>query len=70
MRRHGHKPVQKGDITMKRTVKTAAIREPHNYWISRRVYEDETGNEFVKINGHYVAIAWLYGAGWDVDIVY
>ena len=55
---------------MKKTIKTAAIREPHNYWISRRVYEDDAGNEFVKINYQYVAIEWLYKAGWDVDIVW
>lgn len=55
---------------MKKTIKTAAIREPHNYWISRRVYKDEAGNEFVRINGNYVSIEWLYQAGWDVDVVW
>ena len=55
---------------MKKTIKMAAIREPHNYWINRRVYADETGNEFVKINGNYVAIEWMYQAGWEVAIVW
>lgn len=55
---------------MKKTNKTAAVREPHNYWISRRVYTDEQGNEYIKINGVYVAVEWLYQHGWDVDIVW
>lgn len=55
---------------MKKTIKMAAIREPHSYWINRRVYADEAGNEFVKINGNYVAIEWMYRAGWLVDIVW
>lgn len=30
---------------MKKTIKMAAIKEPHNYWINRRVYADEVGKE-------------------------
>lgn len=55
---------------MIKTYKTAAIREPHNYWISRRVWADENGKEYVKINGNYVALNWLELHSWDVHYVY
>lgn len=55
---------------MKKTIKTAAVKEPHNYWISRRVYEDESGKEYIKINGNYVSIDWLFLHSWEVDIVF
>ena len=55
---------------MKKTNKTAALRQPHNYWISRRVYADETGKEFVKINGNFVSIDWVIDAGWELDVVW
>ncbi len=55
---------------MKRTNKTASVREPHNYWISRRVYADENGTEYIKINYNYIEIDWLISKGWDADIVW
>ena len=55
---------------MKKTIKTAAVREPHNYWITRRVWADEAGTEYVKINGRPVEIEWLLLHGWEVDIVF
>lgn len=55
---------------MKKTNKTAALRAPHNYWISRRVYEDDAGNEFVKINSNFFSLAWIIDAGWDLDVVW
>lgn len=55
---------------MKKTIKTAAVREPHNYWISRRVWADENGKEYVKINGYYIDINWMHLHGWDVHYIY
>ena len=55
---------------MRKTIKTAAVREPHNYWISRRVWADESGKEYIKINGQFIAINWLIIHGWDVDIAF
>lgn len=55
---------------MKKTIKTVSVKEPRNYWISRRVYSDESGKEFVKINGSLVAINWMLLHGWDVRYVY
>lgn len=55
---------------MRKTIKTAAVREPHNYWIRRKVWADESGKEYIKINGQFVAINWLIIHGWDVDIVF
>lgn len=55
---------------MKKTIKMAAIREPFNYWINRRVYSDENGIEYVKINGNYIEIDWLILHDWEVDIAF
>ena len=55
---------------MKKTIKTAALRQPFNCWISRRVYVDDAGKEFVKINGHWVSLDWIVLAGWELDIVF
>lgn len=55
---------------MKKTIKTAAIRAPHNYWISRRVYIDKNNIEYVKINGNYIEINWLIDHNWEIDIVF
>ena len=55
---------------MKKTIKTAAVRQPHNYWITRRVYSNEAGEEFIKINGYYVGINWMLLHGWEVDIAF
>lgn len=51
-----------------KTDSTAALREPHNYWINRRVYADANGTEYVKINGNYFEIEWLILRGWEVRI--
>lgn len=53
-----------------KTIKTAAIRQPRNYWIDRRVWADGVGNEYVKINGYYVSIDSLIVRGWDVHIYF
>lgn len=55
---------------MKKTIKMAAIKKPGNYWIRRRVWEDEIENEFVKINYNFIAIAWLEQSGWEIDIAF
>lgn len=55
---------------MKKTIKTAYIREPHNYWITRRVWVDETGKEYVKINYSFTEIEWLLMRGWEVNLSY
>lgn len=55
---------------MKKTIKMAALREPHNHWINRRVYADESGKEYVKINGFFFEIDWLMLKGWEVDIAF
>lgn len=55
---------------MKKTIKTAAVRAPHNYWISRRIYADEAGMEYIKINGNYIELDWLMSHGWEVDIAF
>lgn len=57
-------------MKMTKTIKTAGLRQPHNYWISRRVWADEKGTEYVKINGNYIEIDWLIMHGWEVDIVF
>ena len=54
----------------KKTAKMASLRKPRNYWISRRVWADEDGKEYVKINGMYFAINWLILHGWDVNVVF
>lgn len=55
---------------MKKTIKMAALREPHNYWIQRRVYQDENGKEYIKLNGIFYGLDWFYIHGWDVDIAF
>lgn len=49
---------------MKKTNKMAVIgqlnRQTGNYThIERRVYEDENGKQFVKINGDFTSTDWL-----------
>ena len=56
-------------MTYTKTSKTAALREPGNHWINRRVYEDHSGREYVKINGMYFATSELMLDGWEIDIV-
>ena len=48
----------------------AALRQPNNYWINRRVYADDTGKEYVKINGRWFGVDWLMLKGWKVDIAF
>lgn len=55
---------------MKKTNKMAALRQPHNYWIERRVWADDNGNEFVKINGCFFDIDWLFRKGWEISIAW
>ena len=55
---------------MKNTKKTVAIKQPRNYWISRTVWEDERGLEWVKLNGNPVMIDFLICAGWVVKYIY
>ena len=55
---------------MKKTIKMAALRQPNNYWINRRVYADDTGKEYVKINGRWFGVDWLMLKGWKVDIAF
>ena len=58
------------ELDMKKTTKTASVKEPHNYWINRRIYADENGKEYIKINGMFFAIDWLILKGWDVNIYF
>lgn len=60
----------KGVDMYKKTTKTAQLRQPRNYWISRRVWSDEDGKEYVKINGMHFALNWLILHGWDVNVVF
>lgn len=53
---------------MKKTIKVAALKQPGNHWISRRVYEDEAGVYYVKINDCWVAIDWCVLHDWAIDI--
>lgn len=58
---------------MKKTNKMATIaqlnRMTGNYThIERRVYEDENGRNFVKINGDFTSVTWLESHGRTVDI--
>lgn len=58
---------------MKKTNKMATIgqlnRMTGNYaHIERRVYEDEDGFEFVKINGGFISTTWLATHGRTVDV--
>lgn len=51
---------------MKKTIKMASLRQPHNYWIERRVWADNNGTEYVKINGCFFTLDWLIIHGWKV----
>lgn len=58
---------------MKKTNKMATIgqlnRMTGNYThIERRVFEDENGFQFVKINGGFTSITWLATHGRMVDV--
>lgn len=60
---------------MKKTDKKAVIgqlnRQTGNYsHIERRVYEDEHGKRFVKINGDPTSITWLLSHGRQVNVYY
>lgn len=60
---------------MKKTNKMAVIgqlnRQTGNYaHIERRVYEDENGKQFVKINGSITSIVWLALNGRTVQIYF
>lgn len=55
-----------GTSKMVKTFKIMAIRQPRNYWINRRVYADENGVEYVKINYNYYSLDYLRAHGWDV----
>lgn len=60
---------------MKKTNRMATIgqRNPDtgNYThIERRVYEDENGKRFVKINGNYTSVTWLLSHGRKVHIYF
>ncbi len=53
-----------------KTIKMASVREPQNHWINRRVYADESGKEYIKINGNLVSIEWMIVHNWEVDIAW
>ena len=58
---------------MKKTNKMATVgqinRQTGNYThIERRVFEDENGNSFVKINGNFTSVSWLASHGRTVDV--
>lgn len=60
---------------MKKTDKMATIgqlnRMTGNYThIERRVFEDENGKQFVKINGEPTSITWLLTHGRKVNIYF
>ena len=55
---------------MKKTIKMAAVKAPHNHWINRRVYADENGVEYIKINGLFFELDWLMLHGWQIDIAF
>lgn len=60
---------------MKKTIKMAVIgqlnRMTGNYThIERRVYENENGDLFVKINGDFTSINWLRNHGRSVNIYF
>lgn len=57
-------------MKMKKTIKMATLKQPHNYWIERRVWVDENLIEYVKINGHYFEIDWLYDKDWEIHITF
>lgn len=63
----------KGKNDMKKTSKMATIgqlnRQTGNYiHTDRRVFEDESGNMFVKINGDLTDVDWLIMNGRTVHI--
>lgn len=58
---------------MKKTNQMATIgqlnRQTGNYThIERRVYEDDNGIRFVKINGGFISIVWLASHGRSVSV--
>ena len=58
---------------MKKTNLIATIGEFHPLtgemcYFDREVYLDEHNNDFVKLRHCFVSIAWLLGAGRDVEI--
>lgn len=60
---------------MTKTNKMATIgqlnRQTGNYaHIERRVFEDENGRQFVKINGDFCSVTWLITHGRTVDIYF
>ena len=60
---------------MKKTNKMAVIgqlnRQTGNYaHIERRVYEDENGIQFVKINGDFTLVSWLITHGRTVQVYF
>ena len=55
---------------MKKTIKIVYIKEPHNYWINRRVYVDEHDDEYVKINYNFVKLDWLKSHNWNINYSY
>ena len=60
---------------MKKTNKMAVIgqlnRQTGNYaHIERRVYEDENGKQFVRINGDFTSTDWLIIHGRTVQVYF
>ena len=58
------------EIEMKKTDKIAALKQPHNHWINRRVWINDKNDECVKINGYVFEISWLMTKGWEVSITF
>lgn len=58
---------------MKKTTKMATVtrynrlKGTHQH-IDRRVFENERGEYFVRINRTFIAVAMIEGWGWTVDI--
>ena len=55
---------------MKKTIKIVYVKEPHNYWINRRVYLNEQNEECIKLNYIFVKIDWLKSKGWEINYSY
>ena len=53
---------------MKKTGRMASVKEPHNYWINRRIYVDEDDVMYVKINYNFVSLNWMVAHKWEVKI--
>ena len=63
------------NVYMKKTNKMASIGQynPNSRQyahIERRVFEDENGLLYVRINGEYCSIDWLQSNGRKVDIYF